>query len=478
MKKATTENKDKKADILGILTNTSINLSPFKTAFMKWTVLFVIHGLGPGLEEQSGILTRAVGYGRWKLNQANFLYLKSEMNESIITSTLYKANSLKERRSGEPDITRLRSFKNINIGNRYRLTRIFSYVRQHFPSDKLMIVFFDHGAGFGIFEAIPEKYYYDRTPGKEELVENLAGGIRKKPRTIFVPPASSFPRKRSSASSKDPEHLGAYRGKNSKTDMLTMEELSVAIKRGFRKKVDIMVLVNCNMQMIDTGYSLRKNVDYLVASETLFYIYGINYREVLFRIDAIRNINPEYIARQCIQTLSFRYERIKKEKKLSDVYFSAIHLPSMWPVYKELDKLAGKLLANLSSDMKMIRKARNAGIELSQYKFTKAKKDEYEPSLLYDLIFFLKSLGKYSTEVNKIESLINKAIIARQPGSEFKRRNGDMVNGLSVFLPLTFDDFEMQYYDLFYKQGAKFRVDFARTNWGKLLAAIKKQAEQ
>lgn len=458
---------------------------------MKWTVLFIVHGLGDGLQEQSRVLTNVVGYGNWLLKYTNLLYLKSEIDHTgktrSITTVLHKVNSLQERRRGKPDVERIRKFRNINIGNRYRLTGIFSHVKKEFPAEKLMLVVFDHGAGFGIFEPIPEKWNPVIYSHLNEVEDVLMDTPPRKLRRQFVPPVSSgfYPSgkyKRHGHQKGMPDagetgRLGTYRNPANKTDMLTMEELSGAIRKGFKRKVDIMVMVNCNMQMIETGYSLRRNVDYLVASESMFWVYGINYREVLFRIDRNGNIAPEKVAQLCIDTLKVRYERIGKEDNLSDVSFSAIDLQRMWPVYKKVNQLAGLLLKDGKNNIKMISKARNAGVDLSQFNLTQEQKDAYEPLFFYDLLFFLKKLGGYEKEVTEIERLITAAMVNRYIGLDFKKRNKTLVNGLSVYFPLTKEDFEMQYFDLFYKENAKFKTDFAKTNWGKLLRAIKKQAE-
>lgn len=457
---------------------------------MKWTVLFVIHGLGDGLEEQSRVLTHVVGYGPWQLKHTNLLFLKSNTGygrkKGMITSDLYMVNPKSRKIKGEKDYIRCRQFKNINIGNSYRLTSIFSYVRDHFPSEKLMIVFFDHGAGFGLFESIPEKGESNYTFTMDEVDDGLRDKKYHRTRKLFIP-AKAAEKKYSpggagkntplSTDSMDKvERLKLFRKKYSHTDMLTMKELSAALRKGFRRKVDVMVMVNCNMQMIETGYSLRKNVHYLVGSETMFWIYGINYREMLFRIDRILQIPTRYVADKCVDTLPVRYERINKEKNLNEVGFAAIDLEKMEPVYRKLNELAIKLTAGIKNNFAIIKKARNAGVELSQYNLPAEQKDGYEPSFFYDLLFFLKNLKGYEHEVEEIEALMKQAIVNSYIGSDFKKRNKQLVNGLSVFLPFETEDFDMTYFNLFYKNNAKFRIDFAGTAWGRFLYAIKKEA--
>jgi Clostripain family len=448
---------------------------------MKWTVLFIVHGLGDGLQEQSRVLTNLLGFGNWKLKYTNLLYLKSEIDHSngkSITAVLNKVNSSRERRRGEPDVVE-KKFPQINIGNRHRLTEVFSYVKKNYPSEKLMLVVFDHGAGFGMFEPIPDPDQPNVFADINEIDEKLKRNEGKRLQRRFIPPVAAgfYKTKKQRGNGR----LGASKRKKAHTDMLTMEELSASIKAGFNRKVDIMIMVNCNMQMIETGYSLRENVDYLVGSESMFWVYGINYREVLWQLDNLYRLKPSSIAALCIKTLESRYERIDKLEYLNDVSFSAIDLKKMLPVYKKLDELAAIIIEdikNVRTKLKAITKARRAGVDLSQFNLTKAEKDGYEPLFFYDLLWFLKNIGDYDDRVAEIESLFKQAVLNKHIGSDFKKNGNELVSGLSVYLPLTKEDFDTQYFDLFYKKKAKFRIDFADTNWGEFLRTIKKQVEQ
>lgn len=447
----------------------------------KWTVLFIVHGLGDGLQEQSRVLTNLLGFGNWSLKYTNLLYLKSEIDHSngkSITAVLNKVSSSRERRRGGPDVVVEEKFPQINIGNKHHLTDVFAYVTKNFPSEKLMLVVFDHGAGFGMFDATPDPDQPDVNAHINEIDEKLKRNEGKRLQRHIIPPVAAG--YYNTKKQRGKERLGASKRKKAHTDMLTMEELSASIQAGFNRKVDVMIMVNCNMQMIETGYSLRENVDYLVGSESLFWVYGINYREVLWQLDNLYRLKPASIAALCIKSLRSRYERIDKLQNLNDVSFSAIDLKKMIPVYEKLDELAAILIEdikNTRTKLKAINKARRAGVDLSQFNLTKAEKDGYEPLFFYDLLWFLKNIGDHDERVKEIDSLFKKAILNRHVGSDFKKNGNELVSGLSVYLPLTKEDFEMQYFDLFYKKKAKFRIDFADTKWGELLLTIKKQVE-
>lgn len=446
----------------------------------KWTVLFIVHGLGDGLQEQSRVLTNLLGFGNWKLKYTNLLYLKSEIDHSngkTITAVLNKVNSSRERWSSRRDVVVEERFPQINIGNKQHLTQVFAYVKKNFPSQHLMLTVFDHGAGFGMFEPIPDPDNPHVFTDVDEIDESIKRNDGKRLRRHIVPPVAAGYYKTKKQRGKG--RLGGTKRKKAHTDMLTMEELSAAIQAGFKRTVDVMIMVNCNMQMIETGYSLRDNVDYLVGSESMFWVYGINYREVLWRLDNLDRLRPESLAKLCIETLKSRYERIDKLENLNDVSFSVIDLKRMMPVYKKLDELAAILIDDIKKDKSKLRsliRARRVGVDLSLFNLGK-EEEGGDPLFFYDLLWFLRNIGDHQDRVGEIETLFKQARLGKYIGSDFRKTGNELVSGLSVYLPLKKDDFEYQYFDLFYKKKAKFRVDFAGTNWGELLLTIKKQAE-
>ncbi|MEQ1675309.1 MAG: hypothetical protein ABL876_01330, partial [Chitinophagaceae bacterium] len=76
--------------------------------------------------------------------------------------------------------------------------------------------------------------------------------------------------------------------------------------------------------------------------------------------------------------------------------------------------------------------------------------------------------------VKKINYLIKKAIVAKHFGDDFGKGNKSIVNGISIYFPFLKEDFEMQYFDLFYGRNAKFKVNFSNTNWGEFIKRVEK----
>ena len=52
-------------------------------------------------------------------------------------------------------------------------------------------------------------------------------------------------------------------------------------KQGFGgKKIEIILMMNCLMQIIDTGYALRDSTRYLIASQLAMDLSGYNYTAI------------------------------------------------------------------------------------------------------------------------------------------------------------------------------------------------------
>lgn len=459
---------------------------------MKWTILFVIHGLDEGLQEQSRVLKNVISYGNWSLKYINLLYLKSEIvyegRQKKYNAVLKRVSTADERRKGKQDVTVVKRFPNINIGSKDRMAEVFRYVGKNYPSQWLMLATFDHGAGFGVFDPIPKE---NRKAGYHTLAE-LEQDITdddKQEIARSVTPAFYYQYKTDKGKN-NKNHSVLFEGMEGKegqlryygkkyaaTDMLTMEELATCIRSGFGRKVDVMLLVNCNMQMVETTYTLRDTVNYLVASESLFWVYGINYREVIWQMDNVRSLTPAKVAFRCVKTMPDRYKRIFKLNHLNDVSFSALHVEKMTPLFQQLDELFGSWLQEKGKYMKQLGKARKAGADLSQFNYTKEQREAYEPLFFYDLVHLLKCMAPRDERVKNIIRLFESACINRYIGSDFRKRGKSIVNGMSIYFPFEADDFGMKYFDLFYRESSEFMVQFAATNWGHLIREIKKQAE-
>jgi hypothetical protein len=126
-------------------------------------------------------------------------------------------------------------------------------------------------------------------------------------------------------------------------EILSNAELSQSVAASFTK-VDILVMMNCWMMNLDTLYSLRKSVDYIIAPPGDIDQPGYNYFEM---INAFNNkLTPEEAAMLPINTLllvnsAYRAEHIKNHE---DTCVVSMKTENMDEICEAIDNFAGELL--------------------------------------------------------------------------------------------------------------------------------------
>ncbi|MGB8191699.1 MAG: clostripain-related cysteine peptidase [Chitinophagaceae bacterium] len=90
---------------------------------------------------------------------------------------------------------------------------------------------------------------------------------------------------------------------NLQSEILTNEELADAIKKGITKgKVDVLLMMNCNMMNIHTMNSLVGLVDFLVAPESDIDEPGYNYCAILSKLK--KETDARQLALSCVDTFN------------------------------------------------------------------------------------------------------------------------------------------------------------------------------
>jgi hypothetical protein len=86
--------------------------------------------------------------------------------------------------------------------------------------------------------------------------------------------------------------------------------LNTVLKEG--DYIDLMLMVNCNMQILDSLFQLKKKVNILIASQTQFSYYGFHYSALIATLKKYPEINPvvlsKEIVRQFVEKYTFQIE--------------------------------------------------------------------------------------------------------------------------------------------------------------------------
>ena len=126
----------------------------------KWTILFIMHAIDSELTKHVNVLINILETMRWNSEESNVLYLKNAYSsrEAGKKKRKIEAKLFQIVPAGEKDkfhSSELKNYGQINIGSTINLTAIFSEIHEQFPSERIMLYTWDHGSGFGVWEADP-----------------------------------------------------------------------------------------------------------------------------------------------------------------------------------------------------------------------------------------------------------------------------------------------------------------------------------
>lgn len=187
------------------------------------------------------------------------------------------------------------------------LGSIFNKIYKENRSNKYLLFTWDHGKAYGIFE-------FKNLNHEEEILQ-----LKNSPYNRWWD--SSIKSNRS--------HF-KFLIKHSidepiVEEFLTNEELSIAIKYGFEgNRLDVLIMMNCGMQNVDTQYALKDAVKYLVAPQGTIDEPGYNYKKILEGIFSNSFISPKNIAKTAIESLD--QDREFQQEDFKDVI-------SRWAVF-------------------------------------------------------------------------------------------------------------------------------------------------
>ncbi|MRG48736.1 hypothetical protein GFS24_26730 [Chitinophaga sp. SYP-B3965] len=118
-------------------------------------------------------------------------------------------------------------------------------------------------------------------------------------------------------------------------------------------KISVLLMINCYMQTIETGYELSiAQTDYLVAPENIGSFEGYDYKELFRILFTNPAVTSEDFARTAITTLSSYNSPIRDiVNSLSRSAFSAIHLQNYGVLFRLMDELAAQLLIIPATDI-------------------------------------------------------------------------------------------------------------------------------
>lgn len=221
-------------------------------------------------------------------------------------------------------------------------------------------------------------------------------------------------------------------------------ELAEVLEAGLKgDKIDILLMMNCNMQLFDTGYMLRKSVRYLVAPETIMFWYGYAYDKLFLQL---KN-NPRIKTRTLLESIRQDYLCKYKNDPEASQYLNDTSL--FINNLKYYDRLLGLLESSLGYLIPKITKSTFADFKYVRFDRIHAV-TEIHGDNSYDLI----DMGQWFREVKRKFSyswrlrltywyyryLISAIVYKKFIGSTYTTNDRDSpikygLSGISLFFP-------------------------------------------
>lgn len=280
---------------------------------------------------------------------------------------------------------------------------------ENYPSNKFMIIFWDHGSG--------------------SLNRFLIGTIN---------PWNLVADKIKRATLKDKYSKEIERGfcyDDSTGNYLTDRDLQLILDKlsqKLGKKIDIVAFDACLMADIELAYTAKPYADYFVSSQEVIAGTGYQYKFVLDSL-AKKDISSKNFATKIVQA----YDKCYKISNY-DYTLSAISLKSLDPIVENLNSISKFLITGLQSSNN--NSLKNAITEAA-FSDPDIRFEEYDYMDLYNFYLNLYNLVE-STDLKSTEKrvlkrelrtgmyLIRTAVISKVSSPRFSK-----VRGLSIYLP-------------------------------------------
>ncbi len=280
--------------------------------------------------------------------------------------------------------------QNENMGDPKVLEEFITWSRTNYPAKKYMLIFWDHGGGV-----------------------YLEGDVEKRSRALV------------------------------KDGHLYNTEVRKSLKKLFGSlKLDVLAFDACWMQMMETAFTFRNTVKYLVGSEDLIPRDGLGYKE--FTI-ALQN-NSSMSARKAANLLVEKsYEKNQNDEN-GNVTFSNINPVHASKVGTAISAFCREVIDNLPEYSNDISDARDSCMVFIDVV------DSSSVLNTIDFLFFLKNLKQnlgsgnpLVRKVNAIQKPSNRLIVLKKIGdrrAEIPGRKSYGASGLAIFFPDRLEIFE------------------------------------
>ncbi len=229
----------------------------------------------------------------------------------------------------------IESFGDTNTGDPQILYSFVKCAVDNYPADRYALILWNHGSGWW-----------------EDAKSRAAGPAATKPRRrLFRKPA---PQEHVNSPAPQEQRSICY-DDTSGGDALDNRKLSVVLAgicALLGRKIDLLGMDACLMNMVEVAYQLRDSVNVIVGSEIEEPFDGWPYAEILTRLTARPRQDAAALARWIVKSYLLSYKG-----KDETVTQSALDVSRIGEMTAKVDALSASLLAALETDAKLIEAA-------------------------------------------------------------------------------------------------------------------------
>ena len=233
----------------------------------------------------------------------------------------------------------IESFGDTNTGDPQILYEFVKWAADNYPADRYALILWNHGSGWW-----------------EDAKSRAAGPAAKKPRRRLFrqPVCNPVPQEHLNIPAPQ-EHRSICYDDTSDGDALDNRELRIVLAgicALLGRKIDLLGMDACLMNMVEVAYQLRESVNVIVGSEIEEPFDGWPYAEILTRLTARPRQDAAALARWVVKSYLLSYKG-----KDETVTQSALDVNRIGEMTAKVDALSASLLAALETDSKLIEAA-------------------------------------------------------------------------------------------------------------------------
>jgi len=287
--------------------------------------------------------------GAGKADLAEMKRVGSDANLQIIVQFDTRSGTTRYRVE-KNSLRALGTFASTNTGSAKTLSSFIRWALGEFPAEHVILDVWNHGGGW---ENLPKDFDYESLRATRAT---RAAKVERLKRSVFRTSATAVLRqsveKRAIAID-----VGAH-------DYLDNQELRSAIETGLGKgrKLDILGMDACLMNMLEMAYELKDVAKYQVGSEQTEPEAGWPYAAILREVAKSPSISPADLSKTIVARYATYYQRAG-----GATTHSAFDLSKVEAANDAVDDLATALLANLEGLAGPLLLARQRALSFEEY---------------------------------------------------------------------------------------------------------------